>query len=210
MPGAALRAQPAARSAEVVPVFRRQVTEAARPGRKHQPAMQRHFAQHQKLLGGRRGLAEAVDGVHRFLQFVRRGDHDSEGVVDLFGECDEVLEFVLQIGGALAIGCRGLGVLGCGELVVGGFDGGVDAGQLAGVRRGFGVELVEAGAGFLVAIGVGVIGDDAALLDRAGRRVRRGLLVCFRSFSIVCSIVACLFVPFVVRSDPSDCRRDSC
>ena len=31
------------------------------------------------------------------------------------------------------------------------------------MRRGFGIELVEACAGFLIAVGVGVVGDEAAL-----------------------------------------------
>ena len=95
-----------------------------------------------------------MDCVHRFLQFVRCGDHDIESVVDPFSEFDEVLEFVLQSGGALAILGRGGSMLGGFQLLVGSFDGGVDTCQLAGVRRGFGVQLVEACAGFLVAVGV--------------------------------------------------------
>ena len=107
-----------------------------------------------------------------------------------------MFEFLLQIGGALAVLLRGGSLLGLGKLVVGGFDGGVEAGQLAGVRRRFGVELVEARAGFLIAVGVGVIGDETALLDEPdaafdkacsfGLKLLDGLFDCGHWFSFRC------------------------
>ena len=87
-------------------------------------------------------------------------------------------------------------MLGCGEFVGGGFDGGVDAGEFAGVRGGFGVELVETRASFLIAIGVGVVGDDAAFFGQPDAAFDEGCSFGFEVLRLFAQWLALVVVSF--------------
>ena len=92
----------------------------------------------------------------------------------------ELLDLLAQFDGCLTIGgCRFV-ALGGGQFRLRGLDRILDTRQLIEVRRGLGIELVEASAGLSVAVGVSVIGDDPAFLLTSHLRLSEPLALGFQ------------------------------